>query len=417
MPSWRADDGASVPRATSMSPEPPPLDDGSGDDSPIVVGKHRVPPPIPDLRGAAAEVRSLERHVCPECGGKGEWDPGKRKLVCPYCGTEFERVAPPPPPGSIKEHDLDAMIAELGHRATTVDTSKRKVQCTHCHAVLVRDASTVAQRCDFCGSPELLAYEDIESPLQPESLLPAVQSKEKAYHSLKAYLASKWFAPNDLKRRNLVDRIHGVYLPYWTFDAAAECPWTAQSGTYYYVTRTVRDANGNTRTVRERRTRWRPARGHVSTWFDDVLIAGSTGLDPSILTRLEPFPTKELVPYETRFVSGWEVEQYQVPLLHAARSGFGVMEGLLREMCAREIPGDTYRDLRIYPEYSRKTFKHVLCPIWILAYQYRGKKYQGAMNAVTGQTYAKFPVSPWKVALVVVIVIAVIVLVMLAVNR
>lgn len=392
-----------------MATEPPPISDGdpSGevDASPVVVEKKRVPPPLPDIRGAAAEVRSLERHVCPECGGKGEWDPGKRKLVCPYCGTVFDRVAPPPPPDSILEHDLDAMLSKLGDAASSVRTAVRKVQCTHCHAVLTREAANVGQSCDFCGSPEMLDYEEIEAPIRPESLLPAIVSKEKAYHSLKTFLGSKWFAPGDLKKRNMVDRIHGIYLPYWTFDSAAECPWTAESGTYYYVTVTDRDSQGRTITRQERRTRWRPASGHVSTWFDDVLINGSQGLDSKILSRLEPFPTKDLVPYETRYVSGWDVEQYQIPLHQAARNGFGVMEAMLREMCGREVPGDTYRNLQIRPQYSAKTFKHILCPIWILAYQYRGKTYRGATNAVTGNTYAHFPISPWKVALVVVLII------------
>ena len=84
------------------------------------------------------------------------------------------------------------------------------------------------------------------------------------------------------------------------------------------------------------------------------------------------------------------------------------MEGMLREMCAREVPGDTYRNLRIHPDYSRKTFKHILCPIWIIGYQYRGKTYQGALNAVTGKAYAKFPISPWKVAFVVLLALLVI---------
>ncbi|MEM9235608.1 MAG: hypothetical protein AAGB14_02440, partial [Verrucomicrobiota bacterium] len=104
-----------------MSTDPPPTPPKEdGDTTPISIPRKKIPPPLPDLRGAAAEVRSLERHVCPECGGKGEWDPGKRKLVCPYCGTEFSRVAPPPPPGSIKELDLDAMLAKLGEKSSTV---------------------------------------------------------------------------------------------------------------------------------------------------------------------------------------------------------------------------------------------------------------------------------------------------------
>jgi Zn finger protein HypA/HybF involved in hydrogenase expression len=379
-----------------MSAEPPPLPDGTA--SPPPLPKRVAPPP---LRGAAAEVRSLERHVCPECGGKGEWDPGKRMLVCPYCGSEFSRVAPPPLASSILEHDLDVMLARLGDASSTVQTTERRVQCTHCHAVLTRAAVNVGQSCDFCGSPEMLDYQETEAPIHPESLLPAIISKEKAYHSLKAFLASKWFAPNDLKKRNLVDRIHGIYLPYWTFDSAAECPWTAESGTYYYVTVTDRGPNGQTRTRQERRTRWSPASGHVSTGFDDILVHASRGLDPSILAKLEPFPTADLIPYETRYVSGWNVEQYQIPLLQAARTGFGAMESLLREMCAKEVPGDTYRNLQISPSFSNKTFKHILCPIWIIAYQYRRKTYQGALNAVTGKTYAHFPLSAWKIAFVV----------------
>jgi hypothetical protein len=398
-----------------MEPVDPPASPDE-DAPPIELPKKRIPPPLPGQRGVAAEVRSLERHVCPECGGKAEWDPGKKELVCPYCGTHFPREGPPPMPGAIVEHDLDEAISRLGDKAVNVDTATRRVQCNNCHAVLVRSAETVAQHCDFCGSPELLDYQDIHSPILPESLLPAAISKETAYHALKAFLAARWFAPNDLKRRNLIDRIHRVYLPYWTFDSSAECPWTAESGTYYYVTVQSRDSQGRTVTRQERRTKWRPASGHVSTWFDDVVISGSRGLDTELLQRLEPFPTKDLVPYETRYVSGWQVEHYQVPLLDAARLGFGTMEGILREMCGREVPGDTYRNLQIYPEFSNKTFKHILVPIWLLAYQYRGKTWQGAVNAVTGTAHARFPLSAWKIVFVTLLVIAVIALIAFLAN-
>jgi len=398
-----------------MEPADPPVSPDE-DAPPIELPKKRIPPPLPGQRGVAAEVRSLERHVCPECGGKAEWDPGKKELVCPFCGTHFPREGPPPMPGAVVEHDLDETLANLGDKAVQVDTATRRVQCTNCHAVLVRSADTVAQHCDFCGSPELLDYQDIHSPISPESLLPAAISKETAYHSLKAFLAARWFAPNDLKRRNLIDRINRVYLPYWTFDSSAECPWTAESGTYYYVTVQSRDSEGRTVSRQERRTKWRPASGHVSTWFDDIVISGSRGLDTELLQKLEPFPTKDLVPYETRYVSGWQVEHYQVPLLDAARLGFGTMEGMLREMCGHEVPGDTYRNLQIYPEFSNKTFKHILVPIWLLAYQYRGKTWQGAVNAVTGTAHARFPLSAWKIVFVTLLVIAVIALIAFLAN-
>ena len=34
------------------------------------------------------EITALDKHACPACGAQAEWNPGKQKLICPYCGTE-----------------------------------------------------------------------------------------------------------------------------------------------------------------------------------------------------------------------------------------------------------------------------------------------------------------------------------------
>ena len=31
---------------------------------------------------------ALEKHACAACGAQAEWHPGKRALICPFCGTE-----------------------------------------------------------------------------------------------------------------------------------------------------------------------------------------------------------------------------------------------------------------------------------------------------------------------------------------
>jgi len=36
------------------------------------------------------------------------------------------------------------------------------------------------------------------------------------------------------------------------------------------------------------------------------------------------------------------------------------MDATLRDLCAAQVPGDTYRNLRIEPDYSAETFKHIL---------------------------------------------------------
>ena len=70
---------------------------------------------------------------------------------------------------------------------------------------------------------------------------------------------------------------------------------------------------------------------------------------------------------------------------------------LLYRLCAGQVPGDTYRNLRIAPAWSSQTFKHVLVPVWLLVYEYGGKAYQVVANGYTGTIAGRYPKSPWKI--------------------
>ena len=86
------------------------------------------------------------------------------------------------------------------------------------------------------------------------------------------------------------------------------------------------------------------------------------------------------------------------------------MDSALRELCARQVPGDTHRNLQVEAHYSKQTFKHILAPVWLMSYVYRGRPYQVVVNAVSGRVAGERPWSWIKVTLLVlVIVIALIV--------
>ena len=118
---------------------------------------------------------------------------------------------------------------------------KRTVQCQSCKAVSVFDPDRVGQNCDFCGSPSLVDYAEIKAPIRPQSLLPFTVTEASVREQIRKWYASKWLAPGKLKSRALVDRVHGVYIPYWTFDAQVVCPWDAEAGHYYYTTETYQE--------------------------------------------------------------------------------------------------------------------------------------------------------------------------------
>ena len=347
------------------------------------------------------------KFACPACGGEAVWNPDKGKLVCPFCGTESP--ARIDATGAIVEHDLVAALRAIPDASRGWQGAATQVRCQSCNAISVLDPARQAQNCPFCGAAQLVPYAETKAAFRPEGVLPFAVSENGARDGIRAWYGRLWLAPGALKRRALTDTVRGVYLPYWTFDAAVEADWTADAGHYYYETETY-VVNGETRTRQVQRIRWEPAAGHVSHFFDDDLVCASVGVQPALVRAIEPFPTKELEAYDAAYVAGWVVERYQIDLVGGAQRARDDMNAKLQAMCAAQVPGDTYRNLLVRPDYSQQTFKHILAPAWLLQYTYGARRFQCVMNGVTGAVSGQYPKSPWKIALLVVAVIVVIVI-------
>ena len=356
------------------------------------------------------EIQALEKYACPACGAQAEWHPARQALVCPYCGTESPYTVDRET-GEVVEIDLVKTLRELPDDARGWVDVRRSVQCRSCRAVMVFDPARVGQNCEFCGSPALVDYDEIKAPIRPHGVLPFRIDRGRVRDDIRGWWRSKWLAPGRLSRSALVDTIHSLYIPYWTFDARVHCPWRAEAGYHYYVT-VMRKG----KPVQQRHTRWEPASGVVDHFFDDEPVPGTQGLPLDLLRRVEPFPTSEAVPYDTAFLSGHVVEHYRVVLVDAAHRSQAQMHQKLEQLCASQIPGDTYRNLQIFPQYSAQTFKHVLVPVWLLTYNFGAKAFQVIVNGYTGRIAGRYPYSAWKIALLVLLAI-VAVLVLITLNQ
>ena len=345
----------------------------------------------------SAQVAALEKHECPACGAQAEWNPATQKLVCPFCGTESPYTIDREE-GKVVEVDLVKALRDLPEEERGWQTERRSVQCQSCRAVMVFDPARVGQNCEFCGSPALVDYQEIRSPIRPQGVLPFRIDRNRVRDDIRRWWKSRWFAPGRLALSALVDTIKSLYIPYWTFDAQVHCPWTAEAGYYYYVNVPGVDQKGRPVMRQERRVRWEPASGVVDTFFDDEPVPGTQGLPIDLLRKVEPFPTKEVMAYDTAFLSGHVVEHYQVVLLDAAQRSVEQMQAKLLALCAQQVPGDTQRSLQIYPEFSGRTFKHVLVPVWLLTYDFGSKPYQVLVNGYTGAIAGRYPYSFWKIA-------------------
>lgn len=359
-----------------------------------------------------AELTAQERFECPACGGAAAWSPAKQALVCSFCGTVSPMQPKAAEPGTVRELDLAEALQNIPADDRGWQTPTRTVKCQNCQAISVFKPERVAQNCDFCGSPALVPYEETKAPIRPESVLPFKLSESEVRDRVHRWYRSRWFAPNRLKRAAFTDTIHGIYLPYWTFDAQVAAEWTAEAGHYYYTTESYTDSNGREQTRQVQHTRWVPASGSLEHFFDDELVPASLGVPAPLLRKIEPFPTAELAPYDAGYVSGWVVEQYQIDLVAAAANSRAAMDAKLRQMCAEQIPGDTYRNLEVTADYSAQTFKHVLLPVWLLTYQYGARTFRVIANGFTGTLAGKYPKSWVKITFLVVAILIVLLIVL-----
>ena len=231
-------------------------------------------------------------------------------------------------------------------------------------------------------------------------VLPFGVNKQLATENLRAWVKSRWFAPNEWQRYGVTGKFNGLYLPYWTFDAMTDNRYSGQRGDDY----TVRVGSGKDART-ETRTRWSHAAGSFRRFFDDVLVCAASDTKRKLLDALEPWPLERMVPFTADALSGYHALTYDQTLEAGFVMAKGRMDGMIHgEVCTR-IGGDRQRVDSIETQMSALTFKHILLPVWMLAYRYGETSYQVMVNAGTGEVQGERPYSPWKIAFAVLLVL------------
>jgi DNA-directed RNA polymerase subunit RPC12/RpoP len=340
----------------------------------------------------------VRRFRCPGCGADLLFAPEGGCLTCPYCGRQ-EQIAPAG--GAVDERPYEDYLQLHPDRMGTLAEGALEVQCATCGATVTFTPPLVAGECDFCGSPLVAQPRSADPVLAPEGVLPFRVTREAAAGAIRDWLASRWFAPNALKKFAADEGIGGVYLPFWTYDAYTVSEYAGQRGEHYYTDEsyTETDAQGNTQTKTRRvqHTRWSPASGTVERWFDDILIPATRSLPPARLTALAPWDLEALTAYEPAYLSGFKAQRYQVELAEGFESARQVATPVIESDVRQDIGGDVQQISHVSTAYSAITFKHLLLPVYVGAYRFGDKVYQVVVNGRTGEVQGERPYSFWKI--------------------
>lgn len=369
---------------------------------------------------------ALRQFPCISCGARVEYEPGTTELKCPYCGAANVIARPAE---VVREEDFLSAL-QLA-RGGADEHEQLVVTCDSCHSRTTLPPNVTAANCPFCGSAVVTKGEPGRA-IKPKSLLPFHITSAQASKAYADWLASLWFAPSSLRRDALTERLKGVYIPAWTYDAQTDTAYTGERGEDYWETETYWDTetyteqeNGQTvtrtRQVQKTRqvlkTRWYPCSGQVANAFDDLLVLAARSLPAKQANALEPWDIQSLVPYQEEYLAGFICQSYEVDL----EQGFGEakvrMKPVIESTICQDIGGDHQRIASTSIRYHDITFKHLLLPVWIASYRYHAQVYRFLVNARTGEVQGERPYSWVKITVLVLSILAAIAIAVLTTVR
>ena len=314
-----------------------------------------------------------KRVECPGCGGPLEFDPVSQKMKCSYCGNE------------IKVEEMDRKQEKTGNKSDF-----RGVTCENCGAELLTDEFTTATFCSYCGSAAIVESR-ITGERTPDYVIPFKVDKEKAIDLYKGAISSNLFVPDVFKSAAVLDKITGIYVPFWLFDYGAllhadgECVrlrFSADSEyrythrDYFYVCR------------------------DIEAKFEKVPADASEKMEDGLMDKLEPFDYQDLEPFTMEYLSGFLSERYNMKSDALRDRVESRVDQYMEEILTQEIAGYTEKNIRQNISHHLSKVHYVLLPVWLLNYHYKDKDYTFTVNGQTGKVVADPPIGASKVAAV-----------------
>jgi hypothetical protein len=340
------------------------------------------------------------------------FDPASVALRCASCG--YARPLPAPTPDALAQAHAEQDYAEALRRLAAREPSLQAqvVDCPACGAQTRFEGHVVGDRCAFCATPLLLDQARIERLIRPQALVPFALDRAAAQQVFEQWVRSLWFAPNALKKTvSEADGIHGIYMPWWTYDARTFTTYRGERGIHRHVTRNSRNAQGEVVTATQTVTDWSPVQGMVDVPFDDILVVGSASVPPHLARVLDRWQLDRMLPVSDEAMAGFTVEVYRTPLEAGFQQARTRMGAAIDAAIRGDIGGDAQRIHGQQTAVEDIRFKHLLLPLWIGSYRFGGKAYRMVVNGQTGEVEGDRPYSAWKIAFAVLLAVLVLLVV------
>ena len=325
--------------------------------------------------------------TCPSCGAALRFDGTEQKLTCASCGTEFAPEAMREADEAIRQakRESESNWKVEGNRAWSEAEREHLngYSCPSCGATIVADDTTAATECVYCGNPSILPAQ-LTGDFRPDAILPFVRTKEDAKAAYRQLISGKRLLPKLFSREGRVEKITGVYVPFWMFDCEADADIA------YRATRSHAHNEGDY--IVTEIDHFLVRRGG-DVQFAGVPVDGSTKFDDNLMDSIEPFDHAREVAFSAAYLPGYQAERYDVTAEGAKpradeRIRRSVIDSLTETVSGYTSVSMESASVRI----GDGSVRNVLMPVWMLNTKWKGETYTFAMNGQTGRIVGNLPV-------------------------
>lgn len=348
-------------------------------------------------------------YKCPECGAEIGWDGAAGCFKCIYCDGEFtaeqihsingedlnntEEITQPE---ELSEEEIDLFGMETDDG--TEGTKLIKYKCPHCQAEMITEAATAATICVYCGQPVVLTGQ-IVNDFAPKWVVPFEKTKEEAMAKFKEFM-HKPLTPKDFEAQVTVDKVQGIYIPFWLFSGKLEF-----DGTYsckQCVKEVKHTVKVNDSTIVKFKRDWddysSTRKGYGA--FNDIPVDASSKTDDEAMQSIEPFDLSKKIAFNPAYLSGYLAERYDETSDVELPKIKDKIELTIHDKIVDEINFDRVSTSNFTTNLNIDEPEYALLPTWLLYCSYNNKKYLFAMNGQTGKFIGNLPIDKIKAGLI-----------------
>ena len=328
---------------------------------------------------------SSTNYKCPNCGAPISLDAELQLFKCDFCWSKYS-------PESMEVADQKRIKKEqqrIRHsknqeaKARASNEVVLAYHCENCGADVVTDETTTATFCYYCHSPVILESRLLGND-RPDEIIPFSISREHAQQLFLDWTKTKRYLPNDFRTKAHLEKMTGVYIPYWFMDSDVKVNFVGTSkksqsnrvGDYLHteVTSYAHQRRG-------------------TQYFTDVNVAGTNKIDINLLNGIEPFDSDKIQKFSMPMLSGFFAESYTLNEANANKFLEQTILGLADRLLSRSFSftGAVNPTHKNFVQKS-KGARYVMLPIWILTYNYQGKIYVFGVNGESGEATGELPI-------------------------